>query len=70
MKETKRYQKELFEELAKIKTDAELLPSMFRHEAVYRSECKKDKEIAEERMKVKNTVLKFQEALKKYGTLV
>jgi hypothetical protein len=43
---------------------------MFRHEAVYRSECKKDKEIAEERMKVKNTVLKFQEALKKYGTLV
>lgn len=35
--ETRKYQKELTDELVKIKQDAELLPSMFRAEAVFRN---------------------------------
>ena len=37
LKETKKYQKELAAELEKIKSDAELLPSMFRAEARIRN---------------------------------
>lgn len=50
LKETKRYQKELGVELNKIRQDAELLPSMFRAEAQFRNQCKKDKEEAEIKM--------------------
>jgi chromosome segregation ATPase len=50
LKETKRYQKELAAELNKIRQDAELLPSMFRAEAQFRNQCKKDKEEAEIKM--------------------
>lgn len=50
LKETKRYQKELAIELNKIRQDAELLPSMFRAEAQFRNQCKKDKEEAEIKM--------------------
>ena len=34
LKETKKYQKELYSELERIRNDAELLPWMFRAEAV------------------------------------
>ena len=37
LKETKKYQKELANDLDKIKSDAELLPSMFRSEAMFRN---------------------------------
>jgi hypothetical protein len=40
MNDTKKVQKEIREELEKIKGDAELLPSMFRAEAVFRNQCK------------------------------
>jgi len=50
LKETKKYQKELAAELVKIRQDAELLPSMFRAEAQFRNQCKKDKEEAEIKM--------------------
>jgi hypothetical protein len=36
----------------RIKQDAELLPSMFRAEAVFRNQCKKERDEAEETMKV------------------
>jgi hypothetical protein len=45
-----RYQKELYEELDKIKSDAELLPSMFRAEAVFRNQCRKERDEAVEKM--------------------
>ena len=50
LKETRRYQKELADALEKIKQDAELLPDMFRAEAKYRKENKKDKDDAVARM--------------------
>lgn len=53
MKETRKYQKDLANELEKIKQDAELLPSMFRAEAVFRNQCKKEKDEAEDVMKVR-----------------
>jgi chromosome segregation ATPase len=37
LKETRKYQKELYMELDKIRSDAELLPSMFRAEAMFRN---------------------------------
>ena len=45
LKETKKFQNELYE-LCKIKDDAELLPGMFRAEALFRIECKKEKDSA------------------------
>jgi len=52
IKETRKYQKEIAEELERIRQDAELLPSMFREEAVFRNQCKRDKDDAEVRMNV------------------
>ena len=46
LKETKKFQNELYDELCKIKDDAELLPGMFRAEALFRIECKKEKDSA------------------------
>ena len=40
----------MFEELDKIRQDAELLPSMFRAEASFRKECKREKDEAVEKM--------------------
>ena len=37
LKETRKYQKDLALECDKIRSDAELLPSMFRAEAVFRN---------------------------------
>ena len=45
-----KYQRELADALEKIKTDAELLPEMFRAEAKYRKENKKEKDEAIEKM--------------------
>lgn len=50
LKETQKFQKEIFEELEKIRQDAELLPSMFRAEAQFRIECKREKDEAVEKM--------------------
>lgn len=50
IKETKKFQQELYDELEQIRNDAELLPSMFRAEAVFRLECKKEKDEAVEKM--------------------
>ncbi len=50
IKETKKYQKELYENLYGIKRDSELLPSMFRAEAVLRKEFKKERDLAVEKM--------------------
>lgn len=50
LKDVKKYQRELATELNKIRQDAELLPSMFRAEAQFRNQCKKDKEDAEIKM--------------------
>ena len=33
-------------ELDRIKSDAELLPSMFRNEALFRNQCKKERDDA------------------------
>ena len=46
LKETKKYQKELYSELERIRNDAELLPWMFRAEAVQRKKYKHDKDEA------------------------
>jgi len=46
LKETRKYQKDLADALEKIKQDAELLPDMFRAEAKYRKENKKEKDEA------------------------
>jgi len=51
IKETKKFQSELYDELSRIKQDAELLPGMFRAEAVFRIDCKREKDEAEEKMK-------------------
>jgi hypothetical protein len=37
-------------ELDKIRSDAELLPSMFRAEAVFRNQCQKERDEAVEKM--------------------
>mmetsp|Transcript_1825 Transcript_1825/g.2450 ORF Transcript_1825/g.2450 Transcript_1825/m.2450 type:complete len:146 (-) Transcript_1825:265-702(-) len=50
MKETRKFQKEIYDELDKIRQDAELLPSMFRAEAVFRKQCKQEKDDAVEKM--------------------
>jgi chromosome segregation ATPase len=50
LKETRKYQKELSEECDKIRSDAELLPSMFRAEAVFRNQCRKERDEAVEKM--------------------
>lgn len=54
LKETRKYQKELALELDKIKSDAELLPSMFRAEAVFRNQCRKERDEAVDKMNVSN----------------
>lgn len=51
LKETQKYQKDLSEALEKIKQDANLLPDMFRAEAKYRKENKKEKDAAIDEMK-------------------
>jgi hypothetical protein len=50
LKETRKYQKELSDECDKIRSDAELLPSMFRAEAVFRNQCRKERDEALEKM--------------------
>lgn len=50
LKETRKYQKELAMELDKIRSDAELLPGMFRAEAMFRKECRKERDEAVEKM--------------------
>jgi hypothetical protein len=40
----------LAEECDKIRSDAELLPSMFRAEAVFRNQCRKERDEALEKM--------------------
>lgn len=67
MKETRKYQKELAAELEKIKSDAELLPSMFRAEAVFRNKCKAERDDAEDKMK--DAVKKYQSLLKERDDL-
>jgi hypothetical protein len=62
LKKTKEYQKEIAAELDMIRNDAELLPQMFRHEAVFRTKCKQDKENAEDQ---RDQALKQFEKLKK-----
>jgi len=52
IKETRKFQNELFDELEKIRQDAELLPTMFRAEAVFRIECKKEKDDAVKDMSI------------------
>lgn len=37
-------------ELDRIKSDAELLPSMFRNEALFRTKCQKERDEALEKM--------------------
>lgn len=46
LKDTRAKQKEIYEELEKIRQDASLLPSMFRAEAVFRKEMKNEKDAA------------------------
>ena len=46
LKDTRNFQKNIHDELERIKCDAELLPAMFRAEAVFRKECKKEKDEA------------------------
>lgn len=41
-------------ELDKIKSDAELLPSMFRSEAMFRNQCRKERDEAVEKMNVRS----------------
>jgi hypothetical protein len=44
-------------ELDKIKSDAELLPSMFRSEAMFRNQCRKERDEAVEKMNVKFNII-------------
>jgi hypothetical protein len=46
LRDTKKYQKELSDNIEQISQDAELLPSMFRAEAAFRIECKTQKDEA------------------------
>ena len=50
LKETKNFQKEIYHELERIRNDAELLPWMFRAEAVQRKKYKHDKDEAVAKM--------------------
>lgn len=50
LKETKIYQKEIYGELERIRNDAELLPWMFRAEAVQRRKYKYEKDNAVQQM--------------------
>ena len=61
LKETKKFQREIFDELEKIRQDAELLPSMFRAEAIFTKKCKAEKEEAQQKMNA---------ALKQHNKLV
>lgn len=62
IKETMKYQKELYDELEKIRQDADLLPSMFRAEAKFRKEANLEKDEALEKM---NSALKQHNKLVK-----
>ena len=68
LQDTKKYQRDLAEELEKIKGDAELLPNMFRAEAVFRNQCKeqKDEAIAErdKAMQQYNVLIKERDDLR------
>ena len=46
LKDTRKYQKEIYDELEKIRQDAELLPSMFRAEVAFRKTCSSQKDEA------------------------
>ena len=50
LKDTTKFQKEIYNEIEKIKQDAELLPSMFRAEVAFRKECSTKKDEAEKKM--------------------
>ena len=50
LKETKKFQKEIYSELERIRNDAELLPWMFRAEAVQRKKYKHDRDDAISKM--------------------
>jgi chromosome segregation ATPase len=50
IKDTKKFQNEIYDELERIRQDSALLPSMFRAEAVFRLECKKERDEAVEKM--------------------
>ena len=50
LKDTRKYQKEIYDELEKIRQDAELLPSMFRAEVAFRKECSAEKDEAVSKM--------------------
>lgn len=50
LRETKKYQKEIYSELERLKNDAELLPWMFRAEAVQRKKYKLEKTEAIDKM--------------------
>ena len=50
LKDTTKFQKEIYGEIEKIKQDAELLPSMFRAEVAFRKECSSKKDEAEKKM--------------------
>ena len=50
LKDTRNFQKNIHDELERIKCDAEFLPAMFRAEAVFRKECKKEKDEAVSQM--------------------
>ena len=46
LQETKKFQKQIYEELERIRLDADLLPSMFREEARYSSQLKAERDSA------------------------
>ena len=61
IKEIQKYQKELADELVKLKQDGELLPSMFRAEAQFRNKCKQEKDEA---------LVEKDQAIKNYNRLL
>lgn len=61
LKDTVQKQKGLFEELEKVHLDAQLLPAMFKAEAIFRKECKKEKDDA---------VTEMTKALKQHNKLI
>jgi len=52
LRDTRKYQKELSDNIEQISQDAELLPSMFRAEAAFRIECRQEKDEAVKQMTV------------------
>lgn len=68
IKETKKFQQEISDELEKIRQDAELLPSMFRAEVEFRKVQEKEKnEAVHQRkmaMKVHDKLVKERDDLK------